>query len=32
MRTRELHYSKEIGTRVGCLCMLIPRYAVSSRE
>ena len=32
MRTRELHYCKELGTCVGCLCMLIPKYGVSSRD
>ena len=32
MRTLELHYCKERGTCVGCLCMLIPKYAVSSRD
>ena len=32
MRTRELHYCKELGTCVDCLCMLIPTYAVSSRD
>ena len=32
MRTLELHYCKERGTCVGWLCMLIPKYVVSSRE
>ena len=32
MRTRELHYYKELGTCVGCLCLLIPKYAVSGRD
>ena len=32
MRTRELHYCKELGTCVGCLCMLTPMYAVCSRD
>ena len=32
MRTLELHYCKERGTCVGSLCMLIPKYAVSSRD
>ena len=32
MRTLELHYCKERGTCIGCLCMLIPKYAVSSRD
>ena len=32
MRTRELHYCKELGTCVGCVCMLISKYAVSSRD
>ena len=32
MRTRELHYCKELGTCVGCLCMLTPKYAVCSRD
>ena len=32
MRTRELPYTKELGTCVGCLRMLIPKYAVSSRD
>ena len=32
MRTLELHYCKERGTCVGCLGMLIPKYAVSSRD
>ena len=32
MRTLELHYCKERGTCVGCFCMLIPKYAVSSRD
>ena len=27
MRTRALHYRKELGTCVGCLRMLIPKYA-----
>jgi len=27
MRTRDLHYCKELGTCVGCLCMLISKYA-----
>ena len=31
MHTLELHHCKERGTFVGCLCMLIPKYAVSSR-
>ena len=31
MRTLQLHYCNEWGTCVGCLCMLIPKYAVSSR-
>ena len=32
MRTLELHYCKEWGTCVGWLWMLIPKYAVSSRD
>ena len=32
MRTLELHYCKERGTCIGCLCILIPKYAVSSRD
>ena len=32
MRTLELHYCKERGTCVGCLGMLIPKYAASSRD
>ena len=32
MRTLELHYCKERGTCVGCLCVLIPKYAASSRD
>ena len=32
MRTLELHYCKERGTCIGCLRMLIPKYAVSSRD
>ena len=30
MRTRALHYCKVLGTCVGCLCMLFPKYAVVS--
>ena len=33
MRTRALHYCKVLGTCVGCLCMLFPKYAaVSNRD
>ena len=32
MRTRELHYYIELVTCVGCLCVLIPKYPISSRE
>ena len=32
MCTLQLHYCNEWGTCVGCLCMLIPKYAVSSRD
>ena len=32
MRTLDLHYCKEWGPCVGWLCMLIPKYAVSSRD
>ena len=31
MRTLELHYCKERDTCIGCLGMLILKYAVSSR-
>ena len=31
MGTRGLQFCKELGTCVGCLFMLIPQYAVSSR-
>jgi len=31
MRTRDLHYCKELGTCVGCLRVLISKYAVSSQ-
>ena len=33
MRTRALHYCKVLGTCVGCLCMLFPKYAaISNRD
>ena len=33
MRTSALNYCKELGMCVGCLCMLIPKYAaVSNRD
>ena len=33
MRTRALQYCKVLGTCVGCLCMLFPKYAaVSNRD
>ena len=33
MRTRALNICKELGTCVGCLCMLFPKYAaVSNRD
>ena len=32
MRTRALSYCKELGTCVGCLCMLFPKYAALSNR